>query len=163
MISQVQEELQDSILKDKQEVINQKAKTIALQQQADSKNELILDQETIIQQLLAKLQELEKQEVLQKQNNVDQNLLLELEQEIESLTTLSNRLRLKANRLCSYFVCLRLYNSDLGLKIQQDDFDSNLLVMPKIPDHSSLISSLQEAERALKQKVEQQGQQNSRK
>ncbi|CAD8137435.1 unnamed protein product [Paramecium octaurelia] len=163
MISQVQEEMQDSILKDKQEVINQKAKTIALQKQADSKNELIIEQETIIQQLLLKLQELEKESLPQKQNNVDQDLLLELEQEITSLTALSNRLRQKANRLCGYFVCLRLYNPELGLKIQQDDFDYNLLVMPKIPDHTSLISSLQESERALKQKVEQQGYQNSRK
>ncbi|CAD8048154.1 unnamed protein product [Paramecium primaurelia] len=162
MISQVQEELQESILKDKQEVINQKAKTIALQKQADSKNDLILEQETIISQLLLKIQELEKEQLPQKQNNVDQDLVVELEQELLLLKTLSNKLRQKANRLCSYFVCLRLYNAEQGLKIQQDDYDYNLLVMPKIPDHSSLISSLQESERILKQKLEQQGYQNSR-
>ncbi|CAD8059627.1 unnamed protein product [Paramecium sonneborni] len=153
-IQQVQDDLQESILKDKSEVINIKAKIIALQKQADSKNNLILEQETIIQSLILKLQELEKKELPQKQNFIDQDLLVELEQEISLLKALSHKLRLKANRLCSYFVCLRLYNAELGLKIQQDDFDYNHLVMPKIPDHSTLIQSLQESERILKQKLD---------
>ncbi|CAD8144765.1 unnamed protein product [Paramecium octaurelia] len=156
-ISQVQDELEESFIKDKSEVINLKTRIIALQKQVDSNNDLILEQETIIQQLMFKLKAQEHQQLPRKQLNVDQDLLFEFEQELSQLKALSHKLRQKANRLCSYFVCLQLYTADLGLKIQQDDFDSNLLFMPKIPDHSSLISSLQESEKRLKEKLEQQG------
>ncbi|CAD8144661.1 unnamed protein product [Paramecium pentaurelia] len=110
-ISQVQEELEESILKDKSEVINQKIKIVALQKQVDSNNDVILEQETIIQQLMLKLKELEKhQQLPQKQNIVDQDLLFEFEQELSSLKTLSHKLRQKANRLCSYFNQVQKYN-----------------------------------------------------
>ncbi|CAK58374.1 unnamed protein product (macronuclear) [Paramecium tetraurelia] len=151
-ISQVQDELEESFIKDKSEVINLKTRIIALQKQVDSNNDLILEQETIIQQLMFKLKAQEHHQLPRKQLNVDQDLLFEFEQELSQLKALSNKLRQKANRLCSYFVCLQLYTADLGLKIQQDDYDSNLLFMPKIPDHSSLISSLQESEKTLKEK-----------
>ncbi|KAM3141679.1 hypothetical protein pb186bvf_006284 [Paramecium bursaria] len=72
--------------------------------------------------------------------------IIELEQELELANELNSKLRLKIYKLVQNFVVLKLYSFEYGQKIQQDDFDLNLLVMPKMQDDSANLKKLQESQ-----------------